>query len=204
MKVDSGYEIRVFHGDYSRSMSFSPVGGSLHGHWNADNIISTSDEREKTGIKELTFGLRRGGFECKTSGQQASGNPEAIGSIVKQLRPVMYHFKGSESKNVRFGFLAQELEASLPQVVRHTIRAGGHTRKGVVYQDLIAVLTAAMKEHQEHFENERRLWQAEKKELRQEIRRLDSAHSALTAELHTEIAARIRADETLGRRIGIM
>ena len=51
----------------------------------------------------------------------------------------------------RFGFIAQELEAVLPNVVVSSADADAGENKGtkaVLYQDLIALLTAAVQEQQ--------------------------------------------------------
>jgi septal ring factor EnvC (AmiA/AmiB activator) len=57
---------------------------------------------------------------------------------------VSYSFrKGAESKYMRFGFIADELESVVPQVVRTVGNKQVADQKAVVYQDLIALLAAA-------------------------------------------------------------
>jgi chromosome segregation ATPase len=57
---------------------------------------------------------------------------------------VSYSFKkGAESKYMRFGFIADELESVVPQVVRSVGNQQVADQKAVVYQDLIALLAAA-------------------------------------------------------------
>ncbi|CAJ1402648.1 unnamed protein product [Effrenium voratum] len=50
-----------------------------------------------------------------------------------------------EAKHVRFGFIADEMEQVLPQVVREVPTAQG-PRKSIVYTDLIAVLCAVVRD----------------------------------------------------------
>ncbi|OLP93749.1 hypothetical protein AK812_SmicGene24293 [Symbiodinium microadriaticum] len=74
-----------------------------------------------------------------------------ITPLRRQLRPVSYSFKaGSESKYMRFGFIADELETTVPQLVR----SGGLEN---AKKDLIALLTAAGQSQQEVIENQERL-----------------------------------------------
>merc|ERR1719502_1858712 len=48
-----------------------------------------------------------------------------------------------DSKFMRFGFIADELETVVPEVVRHPGDREVSDQKAVVYQDLIALLAAA-------------------------------------------------------------
>lgn len=150
-----------FFVDGKRPMSFYKVqdnpGGTLHGIWYADEFVHRSDKRLKTDIKPLTEALRATSIQRSRKG----GDTEDIASwVLRELRPVSFRFKKtSESKNSeRFGFLAQELEGPLPQIV-HT--GGGSTSgyadmrsdiKGVNYQDLLAVLCAALQSLQKQLD----------------------------------------------------
>jgi len=70
---------------------------------------------------------------------------------------VSYSFKkGAESKYMRFGFIADELESVVPQVVRNVgnrNRADFDDQKAVVYQDLIALLVAATQSQSSQIED---------------------------------------------------
>jgi len=69
------------------------------------------------------------------------------------MRPVSYHFrKGPESKFMRFGFIADEMEKIVPSVVRTTPSAELKDKKGIVYADLIALLAAATQSQQRSIE----------------------------------------------------
>jgi len=156
----------------SRAATFDSTGGTLHGTWDSDNALSMSDRRLKQDIVPLQRTLRdalSSAMSAAASGQ-ADGTVDAVGSqqpggakaasqkpgasstdstlwLLRQLRPVSYSFKkGAESKYMRFGFIADELESVVPQVVRNVgnrNRADFEDQKAVVYQDLIALLVAA-------------------------------------------------------------
>merc|ERR1712050_329387 len=100
--------------------------------------------------------------------------------------------KGIESKYMRFGFIADELESVLPQLVRSVGNQQVVDQKAVVYQDLIALLAAAGQSQQHRIETlevaleelrsqlhsqlqsveEAKGWQDSEKELREELKAL--------------------------------
>eukprot|EP00929_Paragymnodinium_shiwhaense_P116458 TRINITY_DN8602_c0_g1_i1.p2 TRINITY_DN8602_c0_g1~~TRINITY_DN8602_c0_g1_i1.p2 ORF type:complete len:217 (+),score=61.21 TRINITY_DN8602_c0_g1_i1:851-1501(+) len=130
-------------------MTLSGTGGDLHGTWNSETAISSSDRRLKQDISPLELFWRAKDLQ----GDEASW-------VLRQLRPVSYKFKkGADRKHVRFGFLADDLEQVLPDIIRNLERkpepsdgassqADEAPLKAVVYQDLIAVLTFATKKLQ--------------------------------------------------------
>merc|ERR1712159_642529 len=66
---------------------------------------------------------------------------EALLTLLRELRPVSFHYKKSaESKYSRFGFIAQEIEKVLPNMV-HTDSEG---MKSLYQNDLVAVLTLGL------------------------------------------------------------
>lgn len=144
------------------SMSMTSTGGTLHGTWFADTVISVSDRRLKDNIREMEEAVRQNyealGAPAEKPAQAVSNQQQRpqdeqspFGWVLRQLRPVSYNFKrGSDAKNMRFGFIADEMEKVLPQVVRELPSRDGEPqqekKKGIVYPDLIAVLTAMMRE----------------------------------------------------------
>merc|ERR1719162_1610277 len=77
----------------------------------------------------------------------AAGEEQPDGALwlLRQLRPVSYSFrKGPESKYMRFGFIADELEGSAPNLVRSGKGKSFADQKAVQYQDIIALIAAAM------------------------------------------------------------
>lgn len=141
--------------DGSRVMSLTTTGGTLHGTWMADTVVEISDRRLKTNIQPIDNQLQKnletlGGGNAPSPGG-ASPADKPLQWVLRQLRPVSYNFKkGVDAKNMRFGFIAQEMEKVLPQVVRELPKKddvlGDEPKKGIVYPDLIAVLTAMMRE----------------------------------------------------------
>merc|ERR1712127_1031576 len=79
--------------------------------------------------------------------------PDGALWLLRQLRPVSYSFrKGPESKFMRFGFIADELESVVPEVVRTGKGKAFADQKAVQYQDLIALLAAAAQSQQQRID----------------------------------------------------
>jgi len=146
-------------------MSLANSGGVLHGTWVSDVTISTSDRRLKKNIKSIDQTLAQNYAEKEgasnkpeAGGADAGGRSSAATWVLRQLRPVSYNFrKGPEAKHMRFGFIADEIEQVLPQVVRELPGAQNSSdesdadekpenKKGIMYTDLIAVLTTVVKD----------------------------------------------------------
>jgi hypothetical protein len=79
---------------------------------------------------------------------------DAIDWVLRELRPVSFTFRqGADTKSMnrhsqqRFGFVAQEVEKVMPDLVTDT----GAT-KSMMYQDFIAMITLATQDHQERIE----------------------------------------------------
>lgn len=131
----------------------------LHGTWTYPSSGTVnSDRRLKTEITPLRRTLQG----MQTQGEIATGQKKkGDGALwmLRQLRPVSYSFKaGSESKYMRFGFIADELETTVPQLVRSGgTEQGLENAKKVQMFDLIALLTAAGQSQQEVIENQERL-----------------------------------------------
>lgn len=165
------------------SLLSTPPGGILHGLWKADTILSTSDERLKKDVQDLEHVLAR---------PSGSFRQDDVGSwVLRELRPVAFRFKDSpEAKHesisapLRFGFLAQDLERIMPDLVRTSAGAadGSEQLKSVVYQDIIAVLAVAMKEA---LDRERRY--AERLAALEVRVSEESGASQLVAELRAEV-----------------
>lgn len=172
------------------SLSLTSTGGTLHGTWFADTVISVSDRRLKDNIRPLkkTLGTNWEALgspaeqqlraNTKTAAKAGEIPKEEEGSpfswVLRQLRPVSYNFKvGADAKNMRFGFIADEVEKVLPQVVRelpnHKQEPGEEKKKGIIYPDLIAVLTGMMRE----FGDQLKAVQARVKLSEMELDRLD-------------------------------
>jgi len=157
------------------AMSLTSSGGTLHGTWYSDTVISVSDRRLKDNITPLQRTLRQNKEAYGLPGAEPTEGSEsstAFGWVLRQLRPVSYNFKkGSDAKNMRFGFIADEVERVLPQVVRELPGKEGDPdrKKGIVYPDLIAVLTGMMRE----FSTQLKAVQSRVKTAELELDRLD-------------------------------
>lgn len=126
----------------TRVLSMTPLTApntpsALHGEWVAD-VLTFSDRRLKRDIKDLTKGLRG----------TSSGEVNKPSWVLRQLRPVSFRFKTEGSPEYdRYGFLADEVAAVLPEIVREVNTDEGPALKAVAYQDLIAVAVAAQQVH---------------------------------------------------------
>jgi hypothetical protein len=154
----------------AQAATFETDGGILHGSWNVESSLITSDRRLKTNImplqrtlrdviapkterslKEVTLRTNQGGQFGLPSGTQSRQSASGDGALwlLRQLRPVSYSFrKGVDAKNMRFGFIADELENVVPEVVRRPGDREVSQQKAVVYQDLIALLFAGSQSQQ--------------------------------------------------------
>lgn len=90
--------------------------------------------------------------------------------LLRELRPVSFQLKrGPEAKYLKFGFIAQELEAVFPNLVRTV----GDNTKAVASQDLIAVLTLAFQNLQKEHDDYKKTVLDQQRELESLKRRLD-------------------------------
>lgn len=169
IKEASGPKLEVYVNN-ALSATFESDGGILHGVWNVESQIITSDRRLKKDIQPLQRTLRdviAPSGDLKATGEKggapkggassisASASGDGQGGdgalwLLRQLRPVSYSFrKGQDSKSMRFGFIADELDSVVPQVVRRPGDRDVADQKAVVYQDLIALLAAATQSQQQ-------------------------------------------------------
>jgi hypothetical protein len=145
----------------TKSLDITSAGGNLYGAWSAENVVQTSDRRLKTDIQDLEPALEQIG--------------DGVTWILRELRPVKYRFRrGSEAKETRYGFIADEVGGVLPALLRSVgdrglgvdgdpdSQAAAAARpgllgddvpvQGIVMQDLIALLVAQAKAHQSRLE----------------------------------------------------
>jgi len=176
-------------GNPSPQLTIETDGGILHGSWNLDAALITSDRRLKTNIVPLQRTLRdviapRGEQKVETSSKGVPAMPAsgkgAAGDgalwLLRQLRPVSYSFrKGQDSKFMRFGFIADELESVVPEVVRTGANKQVENQKAVVYQDLIALLAAASQSQQKLIEAQ----QSEVSQMKSEASQMKSEASQM-------------------------
>jgi len=109
--------------------------GSSGARWNTvfafNGTIQPSDARLKTNVTNLGYGL----------------------STVMALRPVRYAWKTTPNAANKIGFIAQELQQLVPEVVNVGTDAN-HTL-GVNYAELVPVLVKALQEQQQQLDTMR-------------------------------------------------
>jgi len=138
-----GFEVSA-----TKSLSMGTAGGTLHGVWVSDNTIASSDRRLKKDVAPLLAHVLNVA-ELPADGKDLAAEPTAW--LLRQLRPVSFTRSASGSRS--YGFIAQELEKLLPDVVQPLATSEeGEGLKGVAYQDLIALLTLTAKAQQERLE----------------------------------------------------
>jgi len=169
-----------FYVSGSKAMTVESDGGILHGSWNVESSLVTSDRRLKTDIMPLQRTLRdvisgdtkQQEVKAPRAGPAGTSSDGALW-LLRQLRPVSYSFrKGADSKNMRFGFIADELESVVPQVVRSVGQKDVVDQKAVLYQDLIALLAAAAQSQQHAIESQQHAIEEQRsaiEELRAEV-----------------------------------
>jgi hypothetical protein len=150
----------------SRRLSFPPESakdgsggyGILHGAWFADLPLATSDRRLKQNVVPLRQTLEGNMEELRANKARSNGIKETpVAWTLRELRPVSFHFKASSadakelSGRMRMGFVAQEVERILPNLVQGN-SAG--QMKALLYQDLVAVVTAAMQEQRANLDKQ--------------------------------------------------
>lgn len=129
----------AFRPTNDNGMSLGMAGTRWTAVYAINGTIQTSDERYKQNINNISYGL----------------------SEIMQLRPVSYQWKDKRSQlgtGTNLGFVAQELERVVPDLVIHTaVEKDAETGKlpneyadayGVKYAEFIPVLTKAIQEQQ--------------------------------------------------------
>jgi hypothetical protein len=150
------------------------LNGHLFGQWTIDTPLTTSDRRFKRDITPL---------------QRALSNTTRI---LSELRPVSFVLTGDGDNRERFGFIAQELERVLPNIVvtntANASDAGSSGPKSVLYQDLIAILTAIIQEQQETINA-----------LEENVRSLHEVRAAETTSIDAMLSRLVRLEGVLNR-----
>jgi len=85
---------------------------------------------------------------------------------VMQLNPVTYIFKDDSANTPQVGFIAQEVQQIIPEVV--TGKEGDLSKGeslGIVYGNLVPVLTKAIQEQQATIESLKKLLDAQQKQI---------------------------------------
>lgn len=145
-------EIQAKVGTY-KPLAITATGGSLHGTWSSESIISASDRRLKREVLPLVRSLR--GEQAPPTGKPAAAMESASSSIASSLLRLLIP-KEEEQGPLHLKTDRRAAEA-LPGVVRPLPGAGEEgegkeTRNGISHQDLLAVITLAAKERQQRLD----------------------------------------------------
>lgn len=109
--------------------------------WAANGVIQTSDAREKENISAVSYGLNE----------------------VMKFNPIRFTWKKYPEQNAKLGFSAQELQQIIPEVVRTS--GNPDAPLGIMYSDLIPVLTKAIQDQQKIIETQEKMIQEIKTKL---------------------------------------
>ena len=121
--------VAIVTGSTFRSFYMSGNGNAYF--WNGSNqpyissggsFTNASDVSLKKDITDLTYGI----------------------NVLKNLKPRKYKMKADDKEQI--GFIAQEVEADVPEVVEASETPNGDQHKGLAYGNLTAVLTKALQE----------------------------------------------------------
>ena len=121
--------VAIVSGSTFRSFYMSGNGNAYF--WNGSNqpyissggsFTNASDVSLKKDITDLTYGI----------------------NVLKNLKPRKYKMKADDKEQI--GFIAQEVEADVPEVVEASETPNGDQHKGLAYGNLTAVLTKALQE----------------------------------------------------------
>lgn len=135
-----------------------------------NGTINTSDAREKGNIQNLGYGLQQ----------------------VMQMKPVSFEWKERPEQGRKIGFIAQDLQTIVPEVVSDTEWGRDENNKptskpsevlGVYYSDLIPVLTKAIQEQQtqiETLQTENTTLRQTNSEMQERLNRLEAMMRELT------------------------
>jgi len=135
----------AFYSSSNRKMTMSSSAGILHGTWSSDGVITSSDARLKRSIEplqETLAALQRAHAGGGSESQPATDEPlDPVAWLLMQLRPVSYIFKSDETGGRRFGFLADDIEKLIPDMVR--LDNDTKQTKRLYILDMLAVLVAS-------------------------------------------------------------
>jgi hypothetical protein len=151
-------------------------GGILHGTWTAENSVTSSDRRLKVDILPLytklvenrgaaaeaeiaaESGQTSGGqlvpYDAASASDAETDQDEQVLGVIRRLRPVAFRYKkNAESKYSHYGFIAQEIETVLPELVTTVPFTDGgvsspefakSAEKAIRQADLVAVITVGL------------------------------------------------------------
>lgn len=128
------------HPGQDNSYTLGRNGNRWSAVWSANGTIQTSDIRTKRNVHNLSYGLKE----------------------IMQMTPIAYNWKDDLSNSNKIGFIAQQMQSIIPEVV---IGNEQTETLGMNYAELVPVLVKAIQEQQAQIE-----------EMRKEIKELKRKH----------------------------
>merc|ERR1712137_239772 len=142
--------------------------------------ITLSDQRLKRNIRPLA--LEKGDDEDEQSGGQ-----RAPAWLLRQLRPISFHFRRDaegdrvaesfleeEETQERYGFVADEVQKVLPSLIRTIPHGDRGDVKGVAQQDLLALAIAAQQAQEARVEAQEIRMQAQELRMQAQQERMEA------------------------------
>jgi len=145
----SSSRIEAIVGADGRGISIGSKVGTLHGTWTVDSTVITSDRKLKKDIKPLQDTLRTIALEAAAKQDKKSPEDERTTPaqwIIAMLRPVSYEYLAHAGR--RYGFVANEVEDVLPDLVRTEEGEDGEPLRKLILMDFIPLLVSAMQGQQ--------------------------------------------------------
>ena len=189
-----------FYVQNTKPMIVENDGGILHGSWTMDSVAVFFDRILKKDVMLLQRTLRAvlASKEIEEVTNVATmplksppneDGPDGALWLLRQLRPVFYPFrKGAESKFMRFGFIADELESVVPNIVRTTKGKAFTDQKALQYQDLIALLASAAQSQQARIEQQQAQFEGQDQNIATLQQQFDDLQRYLTAKISQQQA----------------
>lgn len=150
--MGNGAETVVTASDRRLKRSIVPLYHSLLGR-RAEAVRLDPELTNSNGLRQGRSAQKEeNGAGVRASKQRRS----AAAWLLRELRPVSFRFRADgqgeakgETTEIRFGFVAQELERVLPDLVRQKSEPGADNQRYVAYQDFIAMLTLSAQAQQD-------------------------------------------------------
>jgi hypothetical protein len=120
MWAENGTSMYFYYGSNPESASSSIAVARIGGN---GGFVTISDIRKKQDIGDLTYGL----------------------DTIQQLRPVSFSYK-TNPNDTELGFIAQEVETIIPEIVDLDGKDGDEAVKGIKYIGFVPILVKAVQE----------------------------------------------------------
>lgn len=178
-----------FYTSSTRTLTIGAGVGTLHGTWQADGAVGTSDSRLKKNIRHLQDTLREL-QQSRLNKEEASKPAPSVGPaewILSQLRPVSFSFISDKKDGRRFGFIAEEVEQIFPELIR-VDEADSRRVKRVLMMDFIALLWMSLQTHQQLLEQIDRKSEDYRQTTEHRLSRLENDLSRLKIEAKHDVS----------------